>query len=167
MSSKTEMKEIIDRISMLEKKLEDMVVANNAIVSNIANNIELKIDLLLNADKAVSQQKSTASNKKIKAKNAFFKEKIKENKDIYLGILYSKEDIDTLMELNDVKSKKGDVNRISKMSEYLYKQITADATKLAKLNEIYEDYKKELQSLINEEETMLDNIDDEETKDNE
>jgi hypothetical protein len=145
------MKEIMDRMNMLEKKLEDMVVANNAIVSNIANNIELKIDLLLNADKNVSQQKAAASGKKVKAKNAFFKEKIKEDKNVYLNLLYSNEDVDKLMELNDVKSKKGDINKLSKMSEYLYKQITADATKLVKLNEIYEEYKKDLQNYVDEE----------------
>ncbi len=149
------MKEIMDRMNALEKKLEDMVIANNAIVSTIANNIELKIDLLLNADKILTQQKTASTGKKVKSKSAFFKEKIKENKDVYLNVLYTNEDIDILMELAEVKSKKEGLNRISKMSEFLYKQITGDASKLAKLNEIYEDYKREL-SDENEEEKMPD-----------
>ncbi len=149
------MKEIMDRMNALEKKLEDMVIANNAIVSTIANNIELKIDLLLNTDKILTQQKTTSAGKKVKSKSAFFKEKIKENKDVYLNVLYTNEDINILMELSEVKSKKEGLNRISKMSEFLYKQITGDASKLAKLNEIYEDYKREL-SDENEEEKMPD-----------
>lgn len=149
------MKEIMDRMNLLEKKLEDMVIANNAIVSTIANNIELKIDLLLNADKVLNQQKSLPNGKKVKSKSAFFKEKIKEDKDIYLNILYSKEDVDKLMELSEVKSKKGDLNKVSKMSEFLYKQITGDASRLAKLNDIYEEYKKE-QSVDDEEDKIPD-----------
>lgn len=149
------MKEIMERMNAMEKKLEEMVIANNAIVSTIANNIELKIDLLLNADKILTQQKTTTSNKKVKSKSAFFKEKIKENKDAYINILYSNEDIEKLMDLAEVKSKKEGMNRISKMSEYLYKQITGDASKLAKLNEIYEEYKKE-QSEETDEDKMPD-----------
>lgn len=136
------LKEIMDRMNAMEKKLEDMVIANNAIVSTIANNIELKIDLLLNADKVLNQQKTLSNGKKVKSKSSFFKEKIKEDKEVYLNILYTKEDVDKLMELSEVKSKKGDINKISKMSEFLYKQITADTSKLSKLNEIYEEYKK-------------------------
>lgn len=158
MASQSDFKLILDRLDSLQKTVEDMVLANNAMVSRIANNIELKIDILSNADKIITNHK-TASNKKVKAKSVFFREEYKKDKEVYMNILYTQSDIDQLYELEEIKNKKKEDHKVSKICEYLYKKITQDATKLAELNKHYEAYKIEMES-------TEDNDNEEETKDN-
>ena len=45
------------------------------------------------------------------------------------------------MNLEEIKKKKEE-HKISKISEFIYKDIGKDATKLRKLNEVYEEYKQ-------------------------
>lgn len=160
MASQSDFKLILDRLDSLQKTVEDMVLANNAMVSRIANNIELKIDILSNADKIITNQKA-ASNKKVKAKSVFFREEYKKDKEVYMNILYNQSDIDQLYELEEIKNKKKEDHKVSKICEYLYKKVTQDATKLAELNKHYEAYKIEMEST----EDTENNDNEEETKD--
>lgn len=161
MTSQIDLKFILERLDSLQKTVEEMVLANNIMVSRIANNIELKIDILSNADKIINNHK-TASNKKVKAKSVFFREEYKKDKEVYMDILYTQGDIDQLYNLEEIKNKKKEEHKVSKICEYLYKKVTQDATKLAELNKHYEAYKIEMESS----EDTENNDNDEETKDN-
>jgi len=154
-------KTILERLNSLEKTVEDMVLANNAMITRIANNIELKIDILSNVDQVVNNQKKATSSKKPKAKAQFFKELFKTKQAEYNNILYSNDDIAKYMNLDEIKQKKEE-HKISKVSEFIYKDIGKDATKLRKLNEVYEEYKQKfILSLENNEPADANDEDDE------
>ena len=154
--SSCDCKLVLSKLSELEAKSEEMVLANNAIVSRIANNIELKIDILSNAESIATAQKANASDKKVKAKSVFFKTEFKKNKNVYINNLYVQSEIDELYNLDEIKKKPNEEHKMSKIGELLYKKITKDSTKLAELNKIYEEYKenikKESEPSLDEEE---------------
>lgn len=133
---------IMDRLAQLESKVEEMVLANNAIVSGIANSIETKIDFLSNAENIVNSQKAAVSDSKVKAKLAFFKDEFKKDKSCWLNVLYTQDEIDELYNIEEIKKKSKEEHKLSKIAEYIYKKITKDSTKLAELNKFYEEYKE-------------------------
>ncbi len=146
---------ILQRLSQLESKVEEVVLANSAIVSRIANNIELKIDILSNAENIINNQKAKVSEVKVKAKSSFFKDEFKKDKNCYLNNLYTQDEIDELYELDEIKKKSKEEHKLSKIGEYIYKKITKDSTKLAELNRIYEEYKEKQKALAQEAEDSL------------
>jgi hypothetical protein len=81
---------VLEELKALRQTVEDMVLANNTIINRIANNIELKIDILANSDNIVESQKANAP-KKIKTKQTFFKDMFKENKKEYIDVSYTQE----------------------------------------------------------------------------
>lgn len=133
---------IMDRLAQLESKVEEMVLSNNAIVSGIANSIETKIDFLSNAENIINNQKAVMSECKVKAKLAFFKDEFKKDKNNWLNVLYTQDEIDELYNIDEIKKKSKEEHKLSKVAEYIYKKITKDSTKLAELNKFYEEYKE-------------------------
>ncbi len=132
---------LIEHIRKLEEAVEkqsaemaNITTANTALVQQIANQIELKLDLLCNGE--ASQQSPP---KKVKNKNIYFKDVLKENINAFLGELYSQEDLDRISET--VKPQKTEALRISKISVILFGEIKQDEARYARFNEIYEQYK--------------------------
>jgi len=134
--------ELISKLAALESKVEEMVIANSAIINRIANNIELKLDILANSEQISTQQKLS---KKPKAKTAFFKDLVKDNLKKYLDVLYTQDRINELMTIEDVKSKKTQAARIGKIADYLYKDFKTNKEYLDKFEDIYQEYKISLE----------------------
>jgi hypothetical protein len=162
--SKCNCERLLAKLNELESRIEDMVIANNAIVSRIANSIELKIDILSNAENIVNSQKVVPSDKKAKAKSVFFKDEFKKDKNIYMNNLYDQSEIDELYQLEEIKKKKNEEHKTSKIAEILYKKITKDATKLATLNKFYEEYKEKIKK---EDDEIVPDLEDDEEKEEE
>ena len=129
-------RELADLVKEQNATVDKAVAANNAILQQIANEIALKIDLLCNGE---ASQKKPA--KKIKTKQTYFKDMLKENIDSFVDNLYTLEDIQQLMEHPDVVSRKNEAHKISKLGELLLKEIAKDAAKSAALSELYDQYK--------------------------
>lgn len=123
------------------KELTEAVTASNALVQQIANQIELKIDHLCNGE--VSQK---APQQKPKPKKNFFKEMIKSDINTYLDELYTQDELDQIQALDDVKSKKKEDLRLGKVADLLFEEIKHDAARLKRLDDIYEEYKQGLNS---------------------
>jgi len=134
--------ELISKLAALEAKVEEMVIANSVIINRIANNIELKLDILANSEQISSQQKAS---KKPKTKTAFFKDLVKDNLKKYLDVLYTQDRINELMAIEDVKSKKTQAARIGKIAEYLYKDFKNNKEYLDKFEDVYQEYKISLE----------------------
>ena len=77
--------------------------------------------------------------------------------------LYEQSEIDELYKLDEIKKKKNEDHKTSKIAEFLYKKITKDATKLATLNKFYEEYKEK----IKKEDEFIPDLEDEEEKEEE
>jgi hypothetical protein len=146
-------KEVLAKVAELESRIEEMVLANNAIVSRIANNIELKLDILANSEQMVSSQKSSI--KKAKTKPVFFKDLVKESYSKYMDVLYSSDRVDELLELEEVKSKKTQATKMNKVADFLYKDFKNNKAYQSKFDEIYAEYKNSLE-VEEEEETKED-----------
>ncbi len=127
--------EHINKLEEMVEKLTDANVANNALVQQIANQIELKLDLHFNGE--VSQQRQP---KKIKNKKSFFKDSLKENINAYLDELYTQEDLDRISAIVKT-STRTEIHRVPKIADTIFEEIKQDAARLTKLNEIYEQYK--------------------------
>jgi len=157
------MDEIIKKLNKMEtefsefkKYTESIIMINTTLVQEIANQINTKIDILCNLDNANNNAGAKAPAKKNKAltKSAFFKDKLKNNMDEFIDDLYTKEEIDALYNNDEVKIKKTDLQKKTKIIDILYLNITKnDATKNNKLKLIYDEYKK-----------VMEQDDDEETK---
>jgi len=135
--------ELISKISELEAKLEEMVLANSRIVSKIANNIELKLDIIANSEQIVASAKTT---KKLKAKNAFFKDLVKDDLKKYYNILYTQGRVEEISATEEVKSKKTQAAKNSKIAELLYKDFKNSKEFSDKLDELFQEYKNDAES---------------------
>ena len=149
------MDEIIKRLNRIEtefaeykKYTESVILANTSLVQEIANNIDVKLDILCNIEKpATSASKSTAKNTKIQTKNVFFKDKLKKNMNEYIDVLYSADDIKEFYTHPDVISKKTDILKKNKVIDLIYAYITKnDAGKNIILKNIYDKYKLEAEN---------------------
>ncbi len=139
--------------------VDDIIIMNTTLVQEIANQINTKIDILCNMNNINNKTNKTTGNKKGKSltKTSFFKDKMKININEFINILYTQEELDELQNNPDVKIKKTEASKKTKIIDLLYANITKkDENKHNKLKELFEEYKKN-----NE------NEDDEETKINE
>lgn len=141
--------EVISKIAELEAKIEEMVLANSRIVSKIANNIELKLDILANSEQIALSQKPS---KKVRTRIAFFKDLFKEDINKYNNILYTQDRVAEIMSLDEVKSKKTDAAKASKAADFLYKDFKNNKEFSDKLDELYQEYKNEVEASTAEEE---------------
>lgn len=126
--------------------IENAMISNTAIVNQIANNIEVKLDILCNNENKMQSQKQSA--KKVKTKPTFFKDSVKENTKCYINILYTEDELTTIENSEDVEGKKSPATKLAKIAEMLYKEVIKNKDTDNKLKELYEEYKN---SLDNEE----------------
>ena len=144
------MDKIMEKLTKMESELaeykkytESVILINTSLVQEIANNIDIKLDILCNLDNSNSTpNKSQIKKSKAISKSAFFKSKLKDNINEYLDILYTEEEIQNLYDHTDVKSKKTELLKKNKIIDLLYATITkSDAQKNSKLKNIYDEYK--------------------------
>ena len=167
------MDKILERLTKIEIELdnykkytESVILVNTTLIQEIANSIDIKLDILCNLDNTNSSANKTQVKKsKAISKSAFFKNKLKENINEYVDILYTEEEIKELYSHDDVKIKKTELLKKNKVIDLLYVNITKnDAQKNTKLKNIYDEYKIEFEK----EESVTNGSDDgdEETKNN-
>ncbi len=137
--------ELTAKMAALEAKIEEMVLANSVLVNRIANSIELKLDILANSEQISNQQKSAAASKKVLAKQAFFKDLLKGDLDKQADLIYSKEKYEEYMNMEDVKAKKTAPAKLTKVAEYLYKDLKNEKRFLEKFEELYKEYKNSME----------------------
>ena len=154
--------EIISKLNHLSSEFQqiknifdDIIIINTTLSQEIGNQINTKLDILCNLDSSTNATATKTVSKKTKAlsKPAFFKEKVKENINEFLDILYSQEDINNLYNNEDVKSKKSDLTKKNKLIDLLYALITKDNDKNKKLKDLFDNYKKNMDNIYEEEET--------------
>jgi hypothetical protein len=148
------MEEIIKRLNRLENELaeqrkytESIILANTSLIQEIANNIDVKLDILCNIEKPAPSATKSAKNVKVQTKNVFFKNKLKNNINEYIDVLYTADDIKELYEHPDVTKLKTEVSRKNKVIDMTYAYITkTDKAKNILLTNIYEKYKSEVEN---------------------
>lgn len=132
-----------DQISKM--KLEEML-----------NNIETKLDVMLNLDTQVK----AINNSKMKAfpsKPIWFKEQFSNDNHIFIKDgLYTEEEIAEQYKDKEVEKKKKEADKVMKVGQLLYNIIKNDKDKFAKYTEIYTTAKNEYSTIKDD--------DDEETK---
>lgn len=164
------MDKIIEKLNKLEAELnnyktytESVILVNTTLIQEIANGIDVKLDILCNLDNSnTSANKTQVKKSKALLKSAFFKNKLKENINEYVNILYTEDEIKDLYSNDEVKVKKTETLKKNKIIDLLYINITKhDAQKNTKLKNIYNEYKLEF-----EKDESVDGGDEEETKSN-
>jgi hypothetical protein len=164
------MDKIIEKLNKLEAELnnyktytESVILVNTTLIQEIANGIDVKLDILCNLDNSnTSANKTQVKKSKALLKSAFFKNKLKENINEYINILYTEDEIKDLYSNDEVKVKKTETLKKNKIIDLLYVNITKhDAQKNTKLKNIYNEYKLEF-----EKDESVDGGDEEETKSN-
>lgn len=159
--------EILNKLNKLEEEfknyktsIDDIIIMNTTLVQELANQINTKMDIIYNIETPNSTNSKQASNKtKSLTKTSFFKDKMKQNINEYINILYTKEELDDYYSHPDVKLKKTDNAKKTKIIELLYVHITKnDENKHNKLKELFDEYKKNIDNIYQS---------DEETKTNE
>ena len=151
------MEEIIKRLNRIEvefaeykKYTESVILANTSLVQEIANNIDVKLDILCNIEKpAASTAKAAAKTNKVQAKNTFFKNKLKSNINEFVDVLYTADDIKELYQHPNVTNpnNKTEVSRKNKVIDMLYAHITkTDKAKNILLSNIYDKYKLDIEN---------------------
>jgi hypothetical protein len=126
---------VLEELKALRQTVEEMVLTNNAVINRIANNIELKIDILANSEAVIENQKANAP-KKLKTKQTFFKDLFKEDKDKFIDVLYTQDQLTAAYAHDDVKSRKAH-HKDGKAADIIYKEISkSDA-----LEKLYSEYK--------------------------
>ncbi len=164
------MDKILERLTKLEEEIsnykkytESVILVNTTLIQEISNAIDIKLDILCNLDNVnASNNKAQVKKSKAISKSAFFKNKLKENMNEYVDILYTEDEIKELYKHDDVKIKKTELLKKNKIIDLLYVNITKnDAQKNTKLKNIYDEYKIDFEK---EDTNSNTNNDDEETK---
>lgn len=151
--------QLSDDFNKFKNTIDDIIIMNTSLVQEIANQINTKMDILCNLENNTSNQTKTTTKKaKSLSKPAFFKDKLKLNMNEFLNVLYTENDLQELQNHADVKSKKTDTTKKNKVIDLLYSNITKDTEKNQKLKELFDNYKKNIDNIYN---------DDEETKNEE
>jgi hypothetical protein len=132
---------------------------NTSLVQEIANQINTKIDILCNLENINTNTKqSTTKKTKSLSKTSFFKDKLKNNINEFVNILYTEEELNELYEHPDVKSKKNESTKKNKIIDLLYNNITKkDEIKHSKLKELFEEYKKNMDNVYDSDEETKSN----------
>lgn len=151
--------QLSDDFNKFKNTIDDIIIMNTSLVQEIANQINTKMDILCNLENNTSNQTKTTTKKaKSLSKPAFFKDKLKLNMNEFLNVLYTENDLQELQNHADVKSKKTDTTKKNKVIDLLYSNIIKDTEKNQKLKELFDNYKKNIDNIYN---------DDEETKNEE
>lgn len=144
------MDQILKRLEAIEKQLveqkkytEDVIIHNTAYLTQISNNIDVKLDILTNLEQK-SESKPAAKKSKAVAKSAYFKNLFKENIQQFIGELYTEEEIEEIYNNDEVKSKKTDIQKKNKAIDILYSNLNKNSEKLAIMKNKYEEYKKSI-----------------------
>jgi len=142
-----------DDFNKFKNTIDDIIIMNTSLVQEIANQINTKMDILCNLENNTSNQtKSTTRKAKSLSKPAFFKDKMKLNMNEFLNILYTEDDLQELQSNPDVKSKKTETTKKNKVIDLLYLKITKDSEKNQKLKELFDNYKKNIDNIYNDDE---------------
>lgn len=145
--------QLSDDFNKFKNTIDDIIIMNTSLVQEIANQINTKMDILCNLENNTSNQtKSTTRKTKSLSKPAFFKDKMKLNMNEFLNILYTEDDLQELQNNPDVKSKKTETTKKNKLIDILYSNITKDAEKNQKLKELFDNYKKNIDNIYNDDE---------------
>jgi len=155
------LEEVINKLNQLtndfnkfKNTIDDIIIMNTSLVQEIANQINTKMDILCNLENNTNNQTKTTTRKaKSLSKPAFFKDKLKINMNEFLNILYTEEELKELENHADVKSKKTETTKKNKIIDLLYSNITKDLDKNQKLKDLFDTYKKNADSIYNDEET--------------
>lgn len=152
MSTDSKLDMIIKELNKLKSEFnsykeytDNIVSVNTSLVQEIANQINTKLDILCNIENSanININKPTAKKNKSLTKSAFFKDKMKKDIKSFINILYTESELENLYNDPDVKSKKTDNTKKTKIIDILYNNITKnDEDKHNKLKSLYEDYKK-------------------------
>lgn len=159
--------EILNKLNLIEENfnkhkitVDDIILMNTTLVQEIANQINTKMDILCNLDTNTNVNNKQTISKKNKAlsKTSFFKDKMKNNIKEFINILYNEEELNELYNHPDVKSKKTESSKKTKIIDLLYNNITKnDENKSNKLKELFEDYKKNIDNVYNSDEETKSN----------
>lgn len=148
---------LIDDFNKFKNTIDDIIIMNTTLVQEIANQVNTKMDILCNLDtNSTTSSKSVAKKNKSLSKPAFFKEKIKTNINEFINVLYTQEDINDLYNKSEVSSKKTETAKQNKLIDLLYSQITKDNDKNKKLKDLFDNYKKSMDNIYDNEETKND-----------
>lgn len=148
----TILKEITQlRLELNEHKkfTENAILQNTALLQEIANNIDVKLDILCNIEKPTAAvAKAPAKSNKAPTKNTFFKNALKKNMNEYVDTLYTALDLKALQDHPEVVQKQTEVQKKNKIIDLLYAHITKNDTTGKKkiLSDIYEKYKNEFEN---------------------
>ncbi len=142
---------VLKRIDSLEKEIkeqkkytESVILNNTALLNQIANSIEVKLDLLCNIEKK-PEAKPAAKKAKPTPKKQYFTTIFKTNPGKYMNELYTSDELEKIHEDPDVKSKKTDTQKINRVVDILYTNLINDDASAEKLKTIYEEYKKSVE----------------------
>jgi len=139
--------ELNKRITKLEKEnikfkeeIKDIIVLENSLMTEIGNKIETKLDLFGNMEFNNNVKQASKVSKKM-TPLLFLKQELKDNINKYDNILYTVEDIENLKEKKEVKSKKTELDKNTKIISLLYSDIIKkNDNALNKLKELLNDY---------------------------
>lgn len=149
--------QLTDDFNKFKNTIDDIIIMNTTLVQEIANQINTKIDILCNLETSSTTSSKPAPKKnKALSKPAFFKDKLKVNLNEFLDILYTQNDIDELYNNTEVKSKKTETTKKNKLIDLLYTMVTKDNDKNKKLKDLFDNYKKNMDNIYDDEETKND-----------
>lgn len=122
------------QVCKMARTLERANAANAVLMQTLLNQIEQKLDVLANGEVG-GRPKATP-----KTKNQLLKNKLKENIDSYLGVLYTQEDLDRLY-LHEEVASRSEAHKVGRLADILYKEIQSTPELKAKLDAIHDEYK--------------------------
>lgn len=152
MSTDRKLEEVINKLNQLtedftkyKNSIDDIIVMNTTLVQEIANQINTKIDILCNLENATKGTTKSTTKTKSLSKTSFFKDKMKNNINVFLNQLYTQEELDEFNNHPDVKIKKTELQKKNKIIDLLYNHITkVDENKHNILKKLFDEYKKNI-----------------------
>ena len=149
--------QLTDDFNKFKNTIDDIIIMNTTLVQEIANQINTKMDILCNLEtSSTTSSKPAAKKNKALSKPAFFKDKMKANINEFLNVLYTQEELNDLYNNSEVKSKKTETTKKNKIIDLLYSLITKDTDKNKKLKDLFDNYKKTMDNIYDDEETKND-----------
>lgn len=138
-----ELNKLKEEFNTYKEYTDNIVTVNTSLVQEIANQINTKIDILCNIENSTNINKTASKKSKVLTKTAYFKEKLKNNLNEFIDVLYTEEELKELYKNSEVSSKKTENSKKTKIIDLLYNNITKnDEDKHNKLKSLYEEYKK-------------------------
>lgn len=149
--------QLTDDFNKFKNTIDDIIIMNTTLVQEIANQINTKMDILCNLEtSSTTSSKPAAKKNKVLSKLAFFKDKMKANINEFINVLYTQEELNDLYNNSEVKSKKTETTKKNKIIDLLYSLITKDTDKNKKLKDLFDNYKKTMDNIYDDEETKND-----------